>query len=76
MDEDEHLAFDDLRSDSDATADGCSLGHQPHGSGVTEGDEVHAWESEVEELCAGGVQGPHSPHMCKFVKVYSRCNIM
>ena len=53
MEEEEHLAFDDLQSDSDTTADGCSPKHlTPHELGLSEETviEVHARESEVEEL--------------------------
>ena len=53
MGEEERLAFDDPWSDSDATADGCSLRcptpHEP-GSPMEVAVEVHARESEVEDL--------------------------
>ena len=53
MDEEEHLTFDDPRLDSDATAGGHSPVHltlwEP-GSPREMAVEVHAWESEVEEL--------------------------
>ena len=79
MEEEECLAFDDPRSDSNATADGCSLGsstpREPR-SLREMAVEVHARESEVEELRDGGARGPHRPHICKFVEVYSGCNIL
>ena len=53
MDEEEHLAFDDPRSDSDTTAGGHSPVHstlQEPGSPRETAVEVHAQESEVEEL--------------------------
>ena len=52
-DEEECLAFDDLQSDSDATTGGHSPVHltlQEPGSLRETAVEVHAWESEVEEL--------------------------
>ena len=51
-DEEEHLAFDDPQSDSDATAGGLSPAHlTPWGLGSPRETavEVHAQESEVEE---------------------------
>ena len=53
MDEEECLAFDDPRLDSDATAGCCSLAHltpQEPGSPRETAVEVHAPESEEEEL--------------------------
>ena len=53
MEEEEHLTFDDPRLDSNATAGGCSPGHLTPwelGSPRETAVEVHAWESEVEEL--------------------------
>ena len=53
MDEEECLTFDDPQSDSDATAGGHSLVHstpQEPGSPREMVVEVHARESEVEEL--------------------------
>ena len=53
MDEEEPLVFDDPQSDSDATADGRSPVHstpQEPGSPRETVVEVHAQESEVEEL--------------------------
>ena len=53
MDEEERLTFDDPRSDSDATAGGCSSVHltpQELGLPRKTAVEVHPWESEVEEL--------------------------
>ena len=53
MEEEERLAFDDPQSDSDTTADGsspgCSAPCEP-GSLREMAVEVHARESEVEEL--------------------------
>ena len=53
MDEEQPLAFDDPQSDSDATVGGRSPVHltpQEPGSPRETAVEVHAWESEVEEL--------------------------
>ena len=53
MEEEECLTFDDPWSDSDATAHGHSPRHlTPHEPGLPMevAVEVHAWESEVEEL--------------------------
>ena len=53
MDKEEPLAFDDPRSDSDATVDDRSpvrLTPQELGSPRETVDEVHMRESEVEEL--------------------------
>ena len=53
MDKEECLTFDDLHSDSDATAGGCSLvclTPQEPGLPKETAVEVHAQESEVEEL--------------------------
>ena len=52
-DEEERLTFDDPRSDSDTTAGGCSpVCSAPHEPGSLRETvvEVHAQESEVEEL--------------------------
>ena len=53
MEEEEHLTFDDPRSDSNTTADGCSprhlTQHEPE-SPMEVAVEVHARESEVEDL--------------------------
>ena len=53
MDEEEPLPFDDPWSDSDATDGGhspvCSTPQEP-GLPRETAFEVHAWESEVEEL--------------------------
>ena len=53
MDEEEPLTFDDPQSDSDTTVGGRSpmrLTPQEPGSPQETAVEVHAWESEVEEL--------------------------
>ena len=53
MEEEERLAFDDLWSDSNATAGGCSPGRSTPwepGSLRETVVEVHARDSEVEEL--------------------------
>ena len=53
MEEEEHLTFDDLLLDSDATADGHSPGRLTQcepGSPMEAVVEVHTRESEVEEL--------------------------
>ena len=53
MEEEEHLTFDDLQSDSDATAGGRSPGcstPRELGSLRETAVEVHVQESEVEEL--------------------------
>ena len=53
MEEEERLTFDDPQLDSDATAGGHSPGcstPQEQGSLREMAAEVHAWESEVEEL--------------------------
>ena len=53
MEEEEHLTFNDPWSDSNATVDSCSLRcptpHEP-GSPMEVAVEVHARESEVEDL--------------------------
>ena len=52
MDDEQPLAFDDPRLDSDATVSGCSPAHltpQVLGS-PQDAVEVHAWDSEVEAL--------------------------
>ena len=50
MEEEEHLTFDNLWSDSDATADGHSPRCLTPGSPMEVVVEVHARESEVEDL--------------------------
>ena len=53
MGEEERLAYDDPRSDSDTTADGHSPRHLTRhelGSPMEAAVEVHARESEVEDL--------------------------
>ena len=53
MEEEEHLAFDDMWSDSNTTAGGHSLGRstpREPGSLREMAVKVHARESEVEEL--------------------------
>ena len=53
MDNEEPLAFDDLRSDSNTTVGGGSPVHstlQEPGLPQETAVEVHAWDSEVETL--------------------------
>ena len=53
MDDEEPLAFDDQRLDSNATVGGCSpvrLTPQELGSPQETVIKVHAWDSEVEAL--------------------------
>ena len=53
MGEEERLAYDDLQSDSNTTADGCSsrrLTLHELGSPMETAVEVHVRESEVEDL--------------------------
>ena len=70
MDDEQPLTFDNPWSDSDTTVSDHSpacLTPQVPGS-PQDTVEVHAWDSEVEALWAGGAGRLPRPPFCKFVK--------